>query len=101
VLKKFGVEALFDVVVAMEDYPPKKAKPDPYPIQLALEKLGTKEAVYVGDSVDDITAAKRAGIRAFGYIPSGVFAGQLKGLLLSRGAEKVLNNIKEIMEVLP
>jgi HAD superfamily phosphatase len=97
VLKKFAVEGFFDVVVAMEDYPAEKSKPDPTPIRLALEKLGTREAVYVGDSVDDIAAAKSAGIRAFGCIPPGITAEPLGELLLRRGAEKVLGSIREII----
>ncbi|MCW4018254.1 MAG: TIGR01548 family HAD-type hydrolase [Candidatus Bathyarchaeota archaeon] len=100
VLRKFGVETFFDAVVAMEDYPPEKAKPDPTPIKLALEKLGKQEAVYVGDSVDDISAAKRAGVRAFGCIPPNVSNGRLKQLLLGQGAEKVLNSIQDITRVL-
>jgi HAD superfamily hydrolase (TIGR01548 family) len=96
VLRKFHVETAFDVIVVMEDYPPEKSKPDPFPIRLALEKLGRRDAVYVGDSVDDIKAAKRAGIKAFGCIPPGVDAARLKQLLLKQGAEKVFNNINEI-----
>jgi HAD superfamily phosphatase len=99
-LKKLGLERLFDVVIVMEDYPPEKAKPDPYPITLATERLGMLEAVYVGDSVDDIAAAKRAGIRAFGCIPPGVAAEPLKQLLLNGGAEKVLVNIREINDAI-
>ncbi len=100
VLRKFQVEKMFDVIVAMEDYPSEKSKPDPYPINLALEKLGIKEAVYIGDSVDDIVAAKRAGIKAIGCIPPGANASQLKEKLLMRGAEDALNNIAEIFKIL-
>jgi HAD superfamily phosphatase len=100
VLKKFAVEDFFDVVVAMEDYPADKAKPDSTPIRLALEKLGAREAVYVGDSVDDIAAAKSAGIRAFGCIPPGVSAEPLGELLLRHGAEKVIGSIREIITAL-
>lgn len=96
VLRKFQVENQFDVIVAMEDYPHEKAKPDPYPINLALEKIGKKTAVYVGDSIDDIAAAKHAGVRAIGCIPPGVSENPLKDLLLKSGAEKVLNNVEEI-----
>jgi len=96
VLKKFTVEGFFDVVVAMEDYPQEKAKPDPTPIQIALEKLGIQKAVYVGDGVDDVVAAKNAGIHAFGCIPPGVAAEPLAKLLLKCGAEKVLGNIREM-----
>ena len=99
VLKKFQVENLFDAVVFMEDYPADKAKPDPYPIRLALEKLGSKAAVYVGDSVDDITAAKKAGIKAIGCIPPGVSDSPLRELLLERGAEKIFKEITEIRQL--
>jgi HAD superfamily hydrolase (TIGR01548 family) len=95
-LKKHGVEDLFDAVVVMEDYPPEKAKPNPYPIRLAMERMDVGQAVYVGDSVDDVAAAKRAGIRAFGCIPPGVSTEPLKQLLLKSGAEKVLANVQEI-----
>ncbi len=96
VLRKFQVENLFDVIVVMEDYPSEKAKPDPYPIRLALEKLCRKAAVYVGDSVDDIAAAKSAGIEAIGCIPPGISENPLTDLLLKRGAEKVLKDVAEI-----
>jgi HAD superfamily hydrolase (TIGR01548 family) len=99
-LQKLGLERLFDVMVVMEDYPPEKAKPNPYPITLAVERLGVLEAVYVGDSVDDVAAAKGAGIRAFGCIPPGVSTEPLKQLLLKSGAEKVLANVQEINSAL-
>ncbi len=96
VLKKFSVEEVFDVIVAMEDYPADKAKPDPYPLCLALERLGLEKAVYVGDSVDDIIAAKRAGIEVIGCILPGVATNHLRKLLLTWGAKRVLNSINEI-----
>ena len=97
VLKKFQVKDLFDLIIAMEDYPPEKAKPDPYPIELALEILDTQDVIYIGDSVDDIEAAKRAGIRAMGCIPPGVSQiEKLRELLFERGAEKVLGKIEDI-----
>ena len=82
VLRKFGVESQFDVVVTMEDYPAEKSKPNPYPINLALGKLGVRESIYVGDSVDDVKAAICAGVRAFGCIPPGVSAEALGKLLM-------------------
>jgi HAD superfamily hydrolase (TIGR01548 family) len=100
VLKKFGISDLFDVVIAMEDYPPEKAKPDPYPINLALKKICRTKAIYVGDSVDDIVAAKLANIRPIGCIPPKVSAYQLKDLLIKNGAEKVLDNINNINQAI-
>lgn len=39
-------------------------KPDPYPVRLALDKLGytPEEAVFVGDSPHDIKAGNAAGV---------------------------------------
>lgn len=101
VLKKFDLEALFDVVIAMEDYPPQKAKPDPYPINLALEKMGKSNAIYVGDSVDDMIAAKRANVRPIGCISPGVSVGQLKDLLIKNGATTILDDVNDIVHALP
>lgn len=101
VLRKFDIEYLFDVVIAMEDYPPQKAKPDPYPINLALKRIGKASAIYVGDSVDDMIAAKRANIRSIGCISPGVSAVQLKELLTKNGATKILDDINDIVQALP
>jgi pyrophosphatase PpaX len=55
---------IFDVVVCGEDT--KRHKPDPEPILLALERLGSRaeDAAYVGDSPFDIAAARAAGVYA-------------------------------------
>jgi len=55
---------LFDVVVGGDES--ERQKPDPQPLQVALERLGARsdETVYVGDSPFDIRAAKAAGIHA-------------------------------------
>lgn len=53
---------LFDVIIAWQDTP--RRKPSPDPILLALRKLGVQpqEATYVGDTENDILAAKSAGV---------------------------------------
>lgn len=62
ILKNNGLSEYFRDIVGYENtmYP----KPDPYPINLCIKNLGTESSgcVYIGDSPDDITAAKRAGI---------------------------------------
>ncbi|MCR5308797.1 MAG: HAD family hydrolase [Bacilli bacterium] len=65
VLKMFDMDfGLFDVIVGNETV--KETKPDPTPILVALDKIKEKfsldEVVYVGDAVNDILAAKNAGI---------------------------------------
>ena len=100
-LKKFGIPEFFDVVITMEDYPVGKAKPDPYPINLALQKLESDDAVYIGDNVDDIKAAISANINAIGVIPKNVAAtAGIRQLLLQNGAKCVLEDVNKIIEVL-
>ena len=52
----------FDVVVVDDDV--SAAKPDPHGICIALERLGTPaaRAVYVGDTLSDVMAARAAGV---------------------------------------
>ena len=57
---------LFDVVVGGDET--ERHKPDPQPVQLALERLGARpqDAAYVGDSPFDIAAGKGAGVFTVG-----------------------------------
>jgi HAD superfamily hydrolase (TIGR01509 family) len=45
-------------------------KPHPAPLRLALKRLDTppQDAVYVGDTAEDIEMARRAGVRAIGVV---------------------------------
>ncbi|MFD5560404.1 HAD family hydrolase [Kitasatospora griseola] len=57
--------ALLDTVVCFEDAPP---KPAPDGLLLALDRLGAapQDAVFVGDTVVDVRAARAADVRAVG-----------------------------------
>jgi pyrophosphatase PpaX len=63
-LDHFGVRGDFDIILTAEDYT--RFKPDPEPILLTLARLGADPArtIYLGDSVNDILAAKAAGVYA-------------------------------------
>jgi len=69
-LDDLGVASLFEVVVCAEDIVYRK--PHPEALLLALDKLGVgaAEAVYVGDSPEDVQMARAAGVTAVG-IPGG------------------------------
>jgi len=69
-LAALGVAELFEVLVCAEDTV--KRKPHPEALLLALERLrlGADEAVYIGDSPEDIQMAQAAGVRTVG-IPGG------------------------------
>lgn len=62
-LEELGITDLFSITVGFEDVP--EPKPDPCGVNLALSSLGVKpqEALFVGDSLADITAARAAGCR--------------------------------------
>jgi HAD superfamily hydrolase (TIGR01549 family) len=64
VLEHFGLTELFDCYFGREPTVDgaRRKKPDPYYIEQALETLGTKNALYVGDRESDVIAARRAGI---------------------------------------
>jgi pyrophosphatase PpaX len=69
-LADLGVAEHFEVLVCAEDTV--KRKPHPEPLLLALERLrlGAEEAVYIGDSPEDVQMAQAAGVRTVG-IPGG------------------------------
>ena len=71
ILDKFNLSDKFQAVYGKESF--SKSKPDPYPILEIMKKFGTtrENTVYIGDSINDITLSKRAGIKSF-IIPSGV-----------------------------
>ena len=70
VLERFGLLPYFDHVQGTDGFP---AKPEPDIIYKALEGLGegTESCLFVGDSVADMEAAQRAGVKScavtYGY----------------------------------
>lgn len=65
-LRELELKEHFATCVYSEDVP--RRKPHPAPLQLALKRLHTepRDAVYVGDTAEDIEMARRAGVRAIG-----------------------------------
>jgi HAD superfamily phosphatase len=100
-LKRFRTEYYFSTLITMDDLPAGKTKPNPMGIKKALLQfqVQAEQAFYFGDSVDDITAAIRAGVIPIGVIPPGVENIEHNYLLQSQGAQMVLNNINEIKEL--
>ncbi len=67
VIENSSLNELFDVIQGTDGFP---AKPDPTCVQLAMEALGTSNAIMVGDRVEDILAATAAGIDSIGIANS-------------------------------
>ncbi len=66
-------DGLFSVVVGMEDTT--RDKPDPEPIDRAMRQFGEGPSAYIGDSVDDMRAARAAGVFAIGVLTSAAVKG--------------------------
>ena len=104
-----GCEGLFEAVVVMEDCPKGKSKPDPYGLKLALGKLRRGGRYYVGDSGDDMKAARAAGMAGIGMAPAGIggaAGGEAAGRagilenLRACGAEQTIETLDELERVI-
>jgi pyrophosphatase PpaX len=86
---------LFDVVVGGDEA--ERGKPAPDTLLVALDRLGTQpsDAVYVGDSPYDMTAAKAGGLYAVGVTWGGVHD---RALLAE--ADETVDSPKELLAVL-
>ncbi|MDQ3161646.1 MAG: HAD-IA family hydrolase [Actinomycetota bacterium] len=70
------------------------SKPDPDLIAAALEQLGTREAVLVGDTPWDVQAALRAGIKTVCVLTGGFSEGELR----DGGAAAIYESVNELRQ---
>lgn len=96
-LKHHNVADLFETMVCMEDGP---LKPDPAPVLRVLERLDVQRALLVGDTPDDITAARRAQVIPIGVLPPGEKSAGLPEALYAAGASVVCTDTEQLLEVL-
>jgi HAD superfamily phosphatase len=86
---------LFRRVVTMDDVA--KGKPNPEGLRLLLDGISPQQAVYLGDSLDDALAAKRARVPFLGILPYGSEAHRFRAARLHElGALAVLHHVKEL-----
>jgi HAD superfamily hydrolase (TIGR01548 family) len=97
-LDEHGLRDLFSTVVTMEDGP---AKPDPFPVRAALERLGAQQAWMLGDTPDDLRAARAAGVLPVGVVAPGEDVASARSVLEAAGAARVLEHLDELEEMLP
>ncbi|MFH1432802.1 MAG: histidinol-phosphate transaminase [archaeon] len=98
-LRESGMEKYFNAVVAMEDVPVSKGKPEPFGLKLALRMLGCSKGFYAGDTVDDVMAAKGAGLVAVGVLAPLDKSDELKGMLVSFGADFVVDDVNDVLNI--
>lgn len=96
-IDRLGVSKYMDFIVSYEDTG--KVKPEPDQIHFCLEKLNVKpkEAVFVGDMMNDITAARKAGVRKIIAVTYGWHTREqlerLKPDVMVDRAEKILESL--------
>ncbi len=99
-LKRFKISKYFDTTICMEDTKG-KGKPDPFGINLAMKNLKVKRAVYVGDNIDDVIAAKSAGIIPVAILPDNTSNyKKKKEKFFSLGSKNILQSVNEVYGML-
>ncbi len=85
-----------DIVISREDV--RLPKPDPAGISIALERLGVKaeDAVMVGDSPDDIAAARPIGVYSIGAL----WGCQAPELLIASNPDKLCTTVSNLHDFL-
>ncbi len=93
ILADLGLDEYFAVVVGGDDTP--ALKPDPAHVHAVLDRLGiaADEAAFVGDSINDVLAAKAAGVPcivvSFGYARTSPY---------DLGADLVVEDFRKIVD---
>ena len=95
ILKNFGLLDHFSAVIGIEHV--SESKPDPEPIYRTLEQLQVpvEQAVMVGDTTDDMTAGKRAGLTAVG-VTTGTTS---RAELIEGGADHVVTELSALVDL--
>jgi HAD superfamily hydrolase (TIGR01548 family) len=96
-LEQHSIGDCFRVVVAREDAP---IKPDPAPVRLALTNLGVERAWMLGDTPDDIVAARASGVLALGVSAPGEHSVENIACLSKAGAARVWSEVPDLEELL-
>ncbi len=97
ILEYFSLDSLFKTVVGVDEVT--RPKPDPEPVISALSLIGVdpKNALFVGDTVQDMQAAAAAGVAAVGV---GTGSHRPEDLLAA-GAVTVLGDFAQLADLLP
>lgn len=106
-LERFGWRRYFPLVISKENQEG-RAKPDPFPLQHALAVLDAAGrrvqpdvCAYIGDTVDDMSCARAAGMWAIGVVPPYVEdKDELERLLRGRGAHVVIRDINVLPDLI-
>jgi HAD superfamily phosphatase len=86
---------IFRRAVTMDDV--KKGKPDPEGLKRLLNGTSPREALYLGDNIDDALSAKRARVPFLGVLPHGSDAHSARAAKLRElGALDILHSVLDL-----
>jgi HAD superfamily phosphatase len=86
---------LFRRAVTMDDVA--KGKPDPEGLRLLLDGASPRDALYLGDNIDDALSAKRARVPFLGILPHGSEAHRFRAKKLRElGALAILHHVRDL-----
>lgn len=94
VLMRHGFAPHIRVLVGDEDGP---GKPDPFPVRLALQRLGVPRAWMLGDNPSDVQAARGAGVVPLAILPRGIGAEAQVARLVAAGAARLVAGLAELL----
>lgn len=96
-LAHFDIADCFQTLVCMEDGP---AKPAPDPVQRAMTALSCRHAWMIGDTVDDLRAARAAGVLGIAVRAPGAGETEVQSLR-DAGPAALLDHSEELPGLLP
>ncbi|MFT5461957.1 MAG: histidinol-phosphate aminotransferase [Planctomycetota bacterium] len=96
-LRRYQLQDLFKAIVCREDT---TLKPSPDPVLLALKLLSCERAWMLGDTPDDLVAARTAGVVPIGVIPPGGNEENAARALSANGAAHILRQTADLKELL-
>ncbi len=96
-LEHHEIAGCFQTVVCMHDAPP---KPDPAPVMLAMSRMKITRAWMIGDTPDDIRAARGARVLPLGVTAPGEEGPETEQALTRAGAARMIE-VQALEELLP
>ena len=99
-LEKYEIKDMFDAVLTADDTD--KHKPDPAPINITLEKLGSspETSIMLGDTLFDLLCAKNAGVRSTLVSWSLALHGMTKEDLGEAAPDYIIQKPEELLEII-
>lgn len=99
-LKRFGMIDYFSKIVGFESVGHGFQKPNPKGVNIIKSGVTSDRIYYMGDTVDDMIAAKAGGVLGIGCLPPQDKSETLVNRLKSEGAYAVLNSTVELKDFL-